>query len=184
MSEIISIPALFKIIVDRVSAVMVDRPVGTYVHFDYGVYDVVNKNLISKEQSRTMKNMKYPLIWLVTPIQQVKPRAADYYCELPDLQILILMGTEKDISEQERESATFGPFLRPIYDELLNQIDRSCFFQVLSTEAIIHDYKEWSYGSTTDGKTHLFNDYIDAIQIKKMRLFVNETVPNKFKLLH
>lgn len=184
MQKPIDIPSLFKDITAKVSARLQARPVKPFaVYFDHGVYDTVNKNLITKDGSISLKNAKYPLVWLVTPLRQVKPRNADYYCELSDVQILILMGTNDSDSEDARIEKYFEPYLRPIYEELLNEIDRSCFFQVLSADAIPHEMKEWTYQSGTEGKYNLFNDFIDAIQIRQMRLLVNESVSG-FKIFN
>jgi hypothetical protein len=182
MSEVIDIPALFKTCADEVHQFFSTRTVDPFnVYFDYGHYDAVNKNLVQKEESITMKD-KYPLIWLVTPFSQTTDRRQDYYCELSGLDILIMMGTNPDDSVAARTDKYFKTRLWPIRQEMKRQIADSGLFQVLSEDAIPFDYeKDWHYQSGADGKDNLFNDYIDATQIKGLRLRVNDLVPDGYK---
>jgi hypothetical protein len=174
LSEQLHIPALFKTIVERVS----DRMTFP-VYFDYGSYDAVSKNLKSLDESVTMKDRKYPLVWLNTPIREVKPVGGEFASQLPDgVDILILMGTDSDSSNDERNTDSFTAYLRPIYKELLNQIDGSYYFDCLSVNSIRHEVKEWPYHSgveSVSGKANLFNDFIDCIQIRRMVLNVNHS---------
>lgn len=171
MSQTINIPGLFKTVADRVN-----NALDFDVFFAHGVYDSVKKELIQKDGSITMKGQKYPLIWLVTPVLQDHLPLSDAAAILPDVQVFILMGTDADWTEDENIEKCFAPYLRPIYDRFLMEIERSGLFQVLSADAIPHEMKEWTYQKTTDGKVNLFNDYISAIQIRRMRLLVNEPV--------
>ena len=167
---------MFKQIATKVAA-----KVTTDCFFAHGVYDAVKKELIAKNSDVNDKR-KYPLIWLVTPIA-VSQKNFSGAGELNDLQIFILCDTNLNYSEDDRVQGSFVGVLRPIYEELLRQIDASYLFGVSTPEAISHDYKEWSYNATTEGRTSLFGDYIDAIQIKNMRLIINEEVPDNFKML-
>jgi hypothetical protein len=173
VSEQLNIPGLFKTVVQRVSDAM-----SFPVYFDYGAHDVVEKNLVSLDQSITMKDRKYPLVWLVTPIRENIAVGADYACEIQDVDILICMKSDADISNDSRNTLYFDTMLRPIYEELKRQIDRSYLFTVTSHNAIPHEVKEWPYHSGTEsvsGKKNLFNDFIDCIQIRRLRLQVNHS---------
>jgi hypothetical protein len=174
VSEQLHIPTLFKTIVQRVSSEM-----SFEVYFDYGVYDVVNKNLESLDNSITMKDRKYPLVWLITPIREVKPVGIDFASDIQDgIDILILKDTDANSSNDDRNVNNFTNYLRPIYKELLRQIDNSYSFTCLSTNAIRHEVKEWPYHSgveSVSGKKNLFNDFIDCIQIRRMVLQVNHS---------
>jgi hypothetical protein len=183
VSAEINIPALFAIIAAKVNTTFSSRTAGPFpVYFEHGVYDAVNRKLVMKSEGITDR-VKYPLIWLVTPINQKPITSGDANCEI-EAQFFILCSADSDASEDDQIANYFTPYLRPIYKELLNQIDRSCLFQVLSAESIIHEMKEWTYQSTTDGKKHLFNDYVNAIQVKGMSLLVNEPPPNSFKIFN
>lgn len=188
MSEQINIPGLFQTIAGRVNETFSERLTNPFnVYFDHGVYDTVNKNLQFRDESITLKEAKYPLIWLVTPLRTDKPIGADYAAEILDADILILMGTNNEVSNDERNTKYFEPFLRPIYQEFLRQIDLSCYFDVLSANAIPHEVKEWPYHSGPEdvsGKFNLFKDFIDCIQIRRLRLKVQPSIPQTFHLLN
>jgi hypothetical protein len=171
--EQLNIPGLFRQVATAVSDAL---PFPVY--FDYGAYDVVNKNLQSLDQSITMKDRKYPLIWLVTPIREVITPGADYACDLQDIDILICVKSDATSSNDERNAASFATYLRPIYHELLRQIDSSYLFTCTSMKGISHEVREWPYHSgveSASGKVNLFNDFIDCIQIRRLRLQVNHS---------
>jgi hypothetical protein len=171
MTETIYIPDLFASLITKISA-----QVGFTVYFDHGHYDAVNKNLVYKDKSIDNKD-KYPLIWLVEPFDQRTASNQDYNCELSGLDILILMGTNADDSIDERKTKYFTPKLWPVARALKKQMVDSGLFQLLSDESIPYDYmKDWYYQSGLSGKNNLFNDIIDAVQIKNLRLRVNPTV--------
>jgi hypothetical protein len=175
----IDIPGLFAIIAEKV----MDR-VGFPVYFDYGHYDAVNKNLVNKDGAITNKD-KYPLIWLVTPFDQRTSYRQDYYCELSGLDILVLTSTDPDSSISAKVDANYKPILWPIVRALFTEIADSGLFQVLSEDAIPYDYmKDWYYQSGINGKSNLFNDTIDAVQVRNLRLRLNETKPDKYRILN
>ncbi len=182
MHQTIDIPSLFKSIAQKVNLHFSTRVVKPFqVSFDYGHYDAVNKNLLNKEGSITLKNAKYPLIWMITPFEQKTDRRQDHYCELSGLDFLILTNTSMEESIETRVEKYFKPVLWPVIERFKSEISDSGLFQVLSVDAIPYDYqKDWHYQSGLSGKGNLFNDYIDAVQIKGIRLKVNELVPEGF----
>jgi hypothetical protein len=184
MGEVIDISELFRAVANRVDQVLSTRAVDPFhVYFQAGHYDAVNKVLISKEGSITQKGTKYPLIWMVTPFEQKRDPKQDYYCELSGLDILILTGSNEDDSIDARTAKYFIPRLWPIRQEFKKQLVDSGLFQLLSPDAIPFDYeKDWYYHSGVNGKANLFNDCIDATQIKGLRLRVNEPVPAQDKI--
>lgn len=173
MNAVIDIPSLFaQLVSDASEALELD------VYFDYGHYDAVNKNLVNKDGSITMKDQKYPLVWLITPFETRTNSRQDYACELSGLDILVLTNTGENISIPDRIENYFKPILWPIVQELKVQMVESGFFQLLDPGAIPYDYeKNWYYQGSVNGKTNLFNAYIDAVQIKNLRLKVNDLVP-------
>jgi hypothetical protein len=181
MIEQLNIPGLFRTVVEKVNLTFSTRVENPFsVHFYYGVHDVVKRQLQSLDQSITMKDMKYPMIWLVTPIDQDEPVGKDYAAELNDLTFLICTKSDATSSNDDRNTKFFEPYLRPIYHEFLKQIDSSYLFSTLSPNSIQHKVKEWPYHSGTgadgsSGKANLFDDFIDCIQIRRMKLQVNHS---------
>jgi hypothetical protein len=177
VSEQLNIPALFRSIAVKVDA-KIFTAYGFNVYFYYGAHDVVAKELKDNDGSITMKDRKYPLIWLVTPIKENIAVGADYACEIQDVDILICMKSDTYSSNDDRNTAYFEAYLRPIYEELKRQIDNSYYFTITSSNAIPHEVKEWPYHSGAESastKVNLFNDFIDCIQIRRLRLQVNHS---------
>jgi hypothetical protein len=185
--DIIVIPDLFKAVAAKVNEALSTRATDPFtVYFDYGHYNEVTRNLTSKDGSVSQKGKKYPLIWLVMDFVE-KVGATTDYCELPDLQILIATVTTPAITAAQRIEKTFKPRLYPIYSELMDQIEQSGYFSVGDAEAIPHERILRPYWGGQDGfgngTANLFNDFIDAIQIRKLKLNVNESVCDEFNLL-
>lgn len=185
--DIIVIPELFKEVAAKVHQALSTRATDQFpVYFDYGHYTEVTRNLTSKDGSISQKGKKYPLIWLVMDFVEKVGDTTDY-CELPDLQLIIATVTTPAITTPQRIEKTFKPRLYPIYAELMNQIEQSGFFSVSDPEAIPHERILRPYWGGQDtygnGQANLFNDFIDAIQIRKLKLTVNESVCDEFNLL-
>lgn len=179
MSEQLNIPGLFKQIVDKVNTTFSTRLTSPFnVYFYYGVHDVVKKQLQTLDESIFMKDLKFPMIWLVTPIAENCPAGAEYACDLTDVMVLICMKSDSTSSNDARNTSIFETYIRPIYEELKKQMDNSYFFTITSSNSIPHEVREWPYHSGTEaasGKMNLFDDFIDCLQIRRMRLQVNHS---------
>ncbi len=180
MAEVIDIPALFKQCADKVNTVFSNREQNPFnVYFQHGHYDAVNKVLVQKGESLSAKGTKFPLIWMITPFEQKSDIKKDYYCELSGLDFLILTPVVEGESIDQQVEKYFKKFLWPIAEEFKEQIADSGFFNVLSADSIEVDYeKDWQYQSGTTGKSNLFNECLAAVQLKNVRLHVNELVPD------
>lgn len=188
MANSIHIPGLFKDVVNAVDETLFTRAVDPFhVYFDYGHYAEVVRNLTSKEGGITTKNKMYPLIWLVMDFEESFGGIDGEYCDLPAIQMFIAMPSKPDISTDERMQKNFFPRLYPIYEELMNQIALSGYFDAVDPADIIHKRILRPYWGGQDangnGTANLFNDFIDAIQIRNMTLKVNVAVCDQFKLL-
>lgn len=180
MIGVINIPALFATLAARVNtALSPDLP----VYFDYGRYIEVTRNLTQKDGGITTKNKKYPLIWLVYPFT-VQECIAGVGVEILDMQIIIATVTTQASTTPDRMAENFIPKLYPIYEELKRQIDNSGFFEDIDFENV-HKRIDQPYWDGKDGTSvaNLFNDFIDAIQLKNIRLKVNEETCDRFALI-
>ena len=166
--NITKIPDIFEAIVQLVASKYT-------CYFSYGHYADVIKELQDKDGSITLKGSKYPLIWLVMDYTERKGKSIAEQCELPNLQILIATPTDANKSVIDRMNNNFKPILYPIYNELMLQIANSGFFTQSVVSKIEHDKIDrpyWGGGGNegSNGSANLFNDYIDAIQIRNMTL--------------
>lgn len=171
----IHIPTLFENIVAKVDAELNTGTSPKRVYFDYGHYVDVTRNLGDKDKSISQKGDKYPLIWLVMDFEERFGGEEYEYCELPDLQFIIAVPTKPAINARKRTEETFTPTLYPIYEEFKKQIAYSGYFG--NAEPLEHTKIDRPYWGGQDGlgngQANLFNDFIDAIQLKRVRLNVN-----------
>lgn len=165
------IPDDIKGLVQRTSAAL-NRP----VYYDFGHYLVVENNLILKDQSITLQNAKYPLIWLVMDFQEsVGPQFIDISPSL-----IIATSTDVNYTMEERRDNSFLPVLYPIYYELLRQISLTSDFRMPAIGKIIHtkiDRPYWGIQSGQgNGERNMFHDYIDAIEVKNLKLSLRRKI--------
>lgn len=180
------IPYLFRDIVAKVNAELSSRTTDPFnVYYDFGHYAEVTKNLTQKDRSTSQRDKKYPLIWLVMDFVERFTADEFGYCELPELQILIATVTTPKLSTAERIEKTYVPRLYPIYEELKNQMELSGYFD-MSGPFFPHEKIDRPYWGGQDangnGQANLFNDFIDAIQLRKIKLKVNEEVCDQFNI--
>lgn len=183
--SVVNIPALWAAIAEKVDAKLFGRTIDPFhVWFDYGRYLEITKRLTEKQQGTTEKLKRFPLIWLVIPFDEEYGKT-DQVCELTNLQIIIATQTEVDSTTPDRMVDNFIPRLYPIYEELLKQIKISGFFSEIGYE-VPHKKVDQPYWDGKDNgaqQANMFNDAIDAIQLKNIRLTVNETTCERFRLI-
>ncbi len=147
------------------------------VHFDWGHPKSIVERL--KILSTQVKNAdaKYPLICLFTDFP--KKRGTDPKLAYETLlHLAIITVTKKELTEQDREINNFIPVLRPIYEALINEIGIS--------KKILQDYKDpkheewerffWGRNPIFGSEPGVFDDYIDAIEIKNLEIKVVKKV--------
>ena len=187
VSEILNIPALFEAVAGKVSAKLNARAQDPFpVYFDYGHYNEVTARLLDKGKSISQKTKRFPLIWLVMDFREIYPVDMDYYCELPEVQIIIATPTKQNSTTPQRMQENFAPRLYPVYQEWKKQMANSGFFHDLDADAIPHEKVDRPFwgGQEQSNGANLFNEFIDAIQIRKLKLFVNPPTPNSFKIFN
>lgn len=166
------IPDVFESIVSKVSSKL-----NKAIYFSYGHYADVILELKQKDESITQKSNKYPLVWLVMDyVEKHNPKSFNLQCELNNLQFLISTPTEINRTIRQRMEENIVPILYPIYNEFMLQIANSIYFKECTVGKIEHekiDRPYWGGGSGLDGSNataNLFNEYIDAIQIRGLSL--------------
>jgi hypothetical protein len=147
--------------------------------YDYGHYAEVTKQLTIKDQGISdAVRTKYPLVWLVMDFAEDYGRALDVYCEV-NCQLIIANATDMNYTMAERRDENFLPILYPIYSELLYQFSQSPTFRRPPAQTIQHtkiDRPYWDGKENGAGGQNLFNDFIDAIQIKNLKLSVAKLI--------
>jgi hypothetical protein len=162
-----------------IPAVIVD--LGRTVYFQPGHYAEAVKELDSKSQDPA-KPEKYPLIWLVLDMEEkVAPRLG--ISSQPQVEIVIAQDTLPNYSVQQREDNIFEPTIYPIYESLINQIMLCPSLDNHELKDIQHSkFNRYYWGGSDmigNNKANLFNDFVDAIQIKGLKLSIKNPICSK-----
>lgn len=163
------IPDLVGQVVAKV-AVALAQP----VYYEFGHYRVVENNLVQKDGAPSLKNQKYPLIWLIMDFEET---VGQVYDELGlSMHLIIATGTEATYSMEQRRDLNFIPVLYPIYSALLRAFSESVTFSMpeeLKMQHVKIDRPYWGIQSGQgNGEKNMFSDYIDAIEIRNLKLSV------------
>lgn len=132
------------------------------------------ETLIQYDQSKTKRDKKYPLVMLIEDIP-IRRGTQGYYGEAI-VRIVIAMSTKATLKSAEREAANYAPILTPIYYELLRQIDLHSAFVTRGVRGIEHEMinrKYWGRENLYGTESNTLSDFVDAIEIRNMRLTVN-----------
>lgn len=162
-------PDIFRGVVSRINVP------GIPVYFDYGHYKEVAKNLHFKDGELSQKDRKYPLVWLVMDFDEDINTFPGVYSQ-PTFQLIIATITEPEWSMDERYANSFDRYLYPVYNQLVQQITKEASFGLPPEATLGHrktDRPYWGGDETPGGagdKPNMFNDFIDAIQIRNLKL--------------
>lgn len=159
----ICIEDVFRDIIVKLNTNLADKEIN--VCFQFGTLREIVDNLNSLTQ---VNAGKYPLIALIEPFPQQKG-ISQIEARLK-LRFLIATYTSRELKADERLELNFKPILFPVYDAFIREIKHSEYFR---TEEIKHTLvNHFEIGKETlegyDGS--VFNDHIDAIELKDMEL--------------
>ena len=184
------IPYLFQGLVQKVEAKLlpqlqqVNSNIQT-VHFAFGTWDEIIETLQQRGASRTLRFQKYPLVALIHNFPEERGSNSGFYGDV-NLLLVIAHHTKKEAKSAQRYQEVFVPVLLPIYHELLRQMAHSPGIVQTHEDQIQHtkiDRLDWgrtNLWTATEGKQ--LNDYVDAIEVRNLRLTLQKThcSPNNF----
>lgn len=161
-----SVNRMFAEIVGRVS-----EKWGRNVSYLFGDWNYISNQLTVWGKSPKTSPLKFPLICLYSPFTEERD-AEDVRVSL---EFIIMVNTEKDYTNEDRELISFDKVLRPIYRLFMDEIRGDRRFVSDYRGVVPHQYTEnYRYGRVgvlgPDGKP--FRDFIDAIEIRNLDLTV------------
>lgn len=161
-----SVNRMFAEIVGRVS----DKW-GKNVSYLFGDWSYISNQLTVWGKSPKTSPLKFPIICLYSPFTEER----DAEDARVSLEFIIMVNTEKNYSNEDRESISFDKVLRPIYRLFMDEIRGDRRFASDYRGVVPHQYTEnYRYGRVgvlgPDGKP--FRDFIDAIEIKNLDLTI------------
>lgn len=146
------------------------------VHYDYGHPLEIIETLSQKsEAGGDFVYQKYPLVALFLDADLRRGNEIGVYGEFT-LHIAIIRGTDPTYKAKQRDDMNFKPVLMPIYLELMKQIRRSGVFFITSEQMIPHspiNRYYWGKQGLYGNEGNIFNDHVDCIEIKDLKLKVN-----------
>lgn len=168
---------VFKDIVERVSNKLTPQlqaydSLITGVHYDHGHPLEIVETLTQKDKSNTYRWKKYPLVALLQDFPE-QNTGEPSEGPRPVFHIIIVNHTRPTYKAIERYDKNFKPILYPIYEELLRQINRERIFFTYGMTTIPHvkfDRLYWGREGLWGKEGNIFNDWVDAIEIRDLKL--------------
>ncbi len=164
-----SVNEIFREIVGRVS-----ERYGSHVSYLWGDWDYISNQLELWSQSKKKAPFKFPIVCLYSPFTEDRREEKSQV----SLELIVMVNTLKDYTNEEREQVSFEKVLRPIYHLLMEEIAKDKRFVSNYRDIVPHRYTEnYRYGRVgvagPNGKP--FRDFIDAIEIKEVDLTIKKT---------
>lgn len=159
----ISVNEIFREIVNRVS-----KRYGNNVSYMFGDWDYISDQLTLWSRNPDTSKLKFPIVCLYSPYKEDRGKKRSV-----SLNLLICVNTRKEYTNEQREEFSFAAVLRPIYDILIDEINKDGNIESVYDGAIPHVYSEnYRYGRVgvygSDKKP--FKDFIDGIDIENLEL--------------
>lgn len=143
------------------------------LNYMHGHPKEITDSLTEMTRNPTAAAGKYPLVALFQDFEEDK--SGDFI--KVKLQMIIAVLTKNTMKAPERYDASFRPYLYPIYNELIQVIARSGYFNESTVKQVKHikiDRLFWGRNGLYGNQGNIFNDFIDCIEIKDLTLNVKQ----------
>ncbi|MDR1673226.1 MAG: hypothetical protein LBS09_07195 [Bacteroidales bacterium] len=160
----------------RATGERLDRP----VHYMYGHLRSILQTLSSYDRTAEFAKQKYPLIALLCDFVEYV-QSDKQYERWADLHLLIVADSNRDYREEERLEKVYKPILIPIYEAFMDELKNNTNYVSEVTNSI-YGYageefiKRYALSNALNesvkqqGLKSLFNDHLDGIEIRNLRL--------------
>lgn len=147
----------------------------TGVHYQHGHPLEIIETMNQFDKSDSFVYKKYPLIGLFQDFPEERGQVG--MSGKVRLHLIIARSTKNDYKAAERYENNFKPVLYPIYEALLEEIALAGkYFLVKDKTQISHtkiDRLYWGRDGLWKNEKNVFNDWVDAIEIRDLELNVN-----------
>ena len=135
------------------------------LNYQYGYITELNETLQEYSQTPEYAALKYPLVWLAEPfaVTRIATNSA-YYGRATDLRLFVVTGATATMKAEQRHAENYEPILRPIYRELIKQIQAHKAFDFAGD----HRYMDRYYWG--DSQQSQLTDIVDVIEINSLSL--------------
>lgn len=160
-------------VVSAVSTALVDDGTLAYaVHYFHDHPLGLIETLQKLTRTAAGQAEKYPFIALMQPFDERHSGKDDEEMEVT-LEVIIATLTTPKLSTDERYVGNYKPILYPIYNEFIEQLYRNGNFSLAGNDYVEHtktDQPYWGHEGLFGNEGNLFQDFIDAIEIKNLKL--------------
>jgi hypothetical protein len=156
----------------------VKNVISSDVFYQFGHITEINNTFSSYSKTEEFRKQKYPAILLLQDFAE--KMSIDQTIETQvRLQLLIVAASTQTDRAAERYIKVFKPVLYLIYEQfikMLNKDDRlNTPYSGVPHEKIDRPLVSGAWVETTNGKANLFNDHLDAIEIRNLQLIILKT---------
>lgn len=151
---------------------------GARVSYLYGDWPYIADTLTRWNADASAALQKYPIVCLYSPYEERRQLVGGRMQSEATLELLLLVNTEKNYLNEDRDALSFAQVLRPIYWCFMGQIMKDARIVKNYTGIPAHTYTEnYRYGrlGVRAADDRPFADFIDAIEIKNLVLTFKET---------
>jgi len=143
---------------------------GIHINYVYGDFLDIVKNLKDKDESVSLKGMKYVLLALYMPFIERRGETG-LYADVTLRRITIATLTNSDDEPMTRYQKTFKPILYPVYETFLSNFAKDHHMSSKDPNSIVHTKVDVMGASPISG----INDYVDCINLDNVQFLITPT---------
>lgn len=131
----------------------------------------LSSKLLKKKNAPKLRAKIFPLVILLEDVPL--DRTSSNYYGTYNANIIICNQTKRDLTSEERDDENYPKILRPMYHNLLYQIEQHKAVSVYSERRIAHRMVERKLWGDDDKIANMLGFYIDAIDMMNVQLPIN-----------
>lgn len=155
--------------------------VGCNVTYLWGDWSYIADTLTRWNASEYTAGLKYPCICLYSPYEERRTMQGGREQSEATLELLIMVNTLKDYTNEERDAVSFENVLRPIYRAFISSLMDDPRIVRNYSGVPAHTYTEnYRYGrlGVLMADNRPFADFLDVIEIRNLSLTFKESCNN------
>jgi len=172
--KVISVESRNVFTVDNGISSLTDETSGLWVanapYFVFGSYAELMEWLKNRNDSKTFKNQRFPLVALIDYGTESISNQENIY-EETNLYMILLTPTDVNWTNTRRLQESFIKTLYPLYYELIYEFKRNKdkFFHIMPSDKPLHEKTDCFFVGSEKSQ-NIINEFVDAIEIKNLKI--------------